>query len=143
MNSRTNKGPGHGVPRHDNNILLGMAKGPWADHWATIQEEKGKSFSGMDIYEAAPDPPRWAKAWAKRLADSMVLLNETPLALIYAAAQKAGFAKNAETFGFYMGMEAVGHGIHWTDDGADDIKIKVPSMEFYEGAQPDLRFVNT
>jgi len=133
---------------HDPEILLGMARGVWADHWATEQEENGESFSGQDIYEAAPNAPAWAEKWARKLASSISHLNgDVPLDMLFRSAQQAGFAKDREAFGFYLGMEAVGHGIHWTDDvpSSDDVpKILVPNYEFYEGAErsePDLRFV--
>ena len=130
-------------PKPDSEVLLGMAKGPWASHWANEQEEDGVSFSGVDIYDEAPNPPRWVMTWARSLAAVIEKLNGSTLDELYAAACRAGFAKNPETFGYYLGMQAVGHGVHWTDDGADNIGIKVPSIELYEGASVDLRFVHT
>jgi hypothetical protein len=134
---------------HDPEILLGMARGVWADYWAQEQEEAGESFSGQDIYAAAPDAPTWAEKWAKKLANSIIHLNgDVSLDTLFKAARQAGFPKDRETFGFYLGMEAVGHGIHWTDNvpHSDEIpKILVPDYEFYEGAErsePDLRFVH-
>jgi len=128
--------------RHDTEILLGMARGPWADRWANEQEEAGESFSGQDIYELAPEAPRWAEAWAVRIADAIVKLNGASLDELYHVAQREGFSKDREAFGFYLGMQSCGHGVAWDDDFATDVKIKLPSAEFYEGAQPDLRFVD-
>ena len=133
---------------HDPEITLGMARGVWADHWAHEQEEAGESFSGMDIYEAAPDAPTWAERWAEKLASSIVALNGAPLDSLYRAAKTAGFPKDRETFGFYLGMQAVGHGVNWNDDisvGPNTPTILVPDYEFYEGAernQPDVRFAH-
>jgi hypothetical protein len=138
---------------YDRDILRGMARGPWVLHWAEREEEKGESFSGMDLYEIAPEAPRWAKRWASELADKIVLLNtDRPnrqsslpgLAGLYEEAGANGFAKDEETFGYYLAMQATGAGVHWTDDLREgtDLKIHVPSAEFYEGAQPDMRFVN-
>ena len=132
--------------RHHPEILRGLARGPWADAWASEQEEKGRSFSGMDLYEVAPEAPRWAEKWAKKLASSIVALNHLSLDDLYAVACEAGFQKSEETFGFYLGMQAVGHGVAWTDDlsARDTPKILIPSYEFYHGAEnsePDLRFV--
>jgi len=131
---------------HDPEILLGMARGVWADHWAQEKEEAGVSFSGRDIYEAAPEAPSWAEKWAKRLANSISALNgNVSLNRLYLAAKEAGFPKDRETFGFYLGMEAVGHGVNWTDDiSGEHPEILVPDYEFYEGAEkhdPDTRFV--
>ena len=132
---------------HDRNILRGMARGPWADTWAQEQEEQGESFSGMNIYDLAPEAPQWAEEWAERLADAIVEVNDTPLDHLFAGARAVGFAKDEETFGFYLGMQAVGHGIRWDDDVSSgrrptDLKIGVPSVEFYEGAKPNLRFIS-
>jgi hypothetical protein len=135
---------------HDPEITLGMARGVWASHWANEQEEAGESFSGQDIYEAAPDAPTWAEKWAKKLASSICHLNgDRPLDLLFREAQQAGFPRDRETFGFYLGMQAVGHGVHWTDDVPfknERPEILVPSYEFYEGAErsePDTRLVHS
>ena len=132
---------------HDPEILLGMARGVWADYWANEQEEAGESFSGQDIYEAAPDAPEWAEKWARKLASSILRLNGDSLDSLYKKARDVGFPKDRETFGFYLGMQAVGHGVAWDDDvpAGHDLKILVPSYEFYEGAErsePDTRFVS-
>jgi hypothetical protein len=134
---------------HDPEILFGMARGVWADLWATEAEEAGESFSGVDIYDAAPDAPDWAEAWAKKLAAAICHLNgDQKLDALFRAAKEAGFPRDREAFGYYLGMQAVGHGVHWTDDVPftnSKPKILVPSYEFYEGAErsePDLRFVH-
>ena len=128
---------------HDRDILRGMARGPWADTWAIEQKEQGESFSGMDIYEAAPEAPLWAEKWAERLADAIVKINDTPLSHLFTGARAVGFTRDEETFGFYLGMQAVGHGIRWDDDvRGSTLKIGVPSMEFYENAKPNLRFIS-
>ena len=127
---------------HDRYVLRGMARGPWSNAWAQEQEEQGESFSGMDIYEAAPEAPRWAERWAKRLADAIVEINDAPLDHLFTAAKAVGFPRDQESFGFYLGMQAVGHGIRWDDDVSTDLKIGVPSMEFYKNAKPDLRFIS-
>lgn len=130
---------------HDRDILHGMSRGPWAVHWANREEERGKSFSGMDIYEAAPKAPRWAQKWARDLADKVVEANGgTSLADLYQAAASDGFAKDDETFGFYLGMQATGAGVRWDDDISPNttVTIRVPSAEFYQGARPDMRFVS-
>lgn len=123
-------------------ILYGMAKGPWANFWAGRQEEKGWRFSGMNIYDLCPDPPRAAKTWARRVEDKIVELNEgLSLEALYLAARHDGFSQDRENFGFYLGCEASGMGIRWDDDLvpnlrrfrliAVNLKIAVPYSEFY------------
>jgi hypothetical protein len=126
----------------DSDFLRGMARGPWSLQWADEQEEEGRSFSGVDIYEASPEAPRWALRWARQLADKIILLNvdrvrtgsEVGIEGLYQEAVRAGFAKDRETFGFYLAMQSIGHGIAWDDDvpGGADLEIKLPHDEFYE-----------
>jgi hypothetical protein len=128
---------------HNSYILRGMARGPWASQWANEQEEQGVRFpGGTDIYEVAPEAPKWAEKWARGIADAIVSLNGQSLDSLYEVARSVGFTKDEEAFGFYLGMQAVGHGVAWDDDFATDFKIKVPSSELYEGAKPDLRFIS-
>jgi hypothetical protein len=117
---------------HNNEILYGMAKGPWADYWARAQEEKGRSFSGENIYDLCPEPPKWAKSWARKVADEIVKLNDgLSLATLFLAAREAGFNKSREDFGFYLGCQSAGMGISWDDDLSTDMKIELPFREFY------------
>jgi len=131
----------------DSTILQGMARGPYASWWSTNMEDQGRSFSGQDIMEAAPNTPRWAHAWAKKLGKSISSLNRATLSNLYASAQDVGYYGTAETFGVHLGMETVGSGIAWTDDlkGATSLKILVPSYEMWgpgcEKSEPDTRFV--
>ena len=117
---------------HNAEILYGMARGPWADHWAHAQEERGRSFSGQNIYDICPEPPKWARLWARNLAADLVGANEgLGLEALYLAARHAGFDKSREDFGCCLGCEAVGMGIRWDDDFSTDLKIEVPHREFY------------
>lgn len=131
---------------HDSEVLQGMSRGVWASHWSNEQEEKGRSFSGRNIYEIAPKTPAWAVKWAKKLAGTIHDLNGLTIDELFEMAQASGFDKDREAFGFYLGMQAVGSGIHWTDDipHLDTPKILVPDYQFYPGAEksdPDIRFV--
>ena len=119
---------------HNREILYGMAKGPWADFWAQREEEKGEHFSGMNIYDICPEPPRAAKAWARKIADRIVEMNEgLSLGALYLAARHDGFSHDEEDFGFYLGCEASGMGIRWDDDLTPNVnlEIKVPYNEIY------------
>lgn len=127
---------------HDADVLRGMARGPWALHWADREEERGRSLSQVDVYEAAPEAPAWARKWARELADKIVLLNTDRrgrrstlpgLAGLYEEAVAEGFARDAEAFGHYLGMQAVGAGVRWDDDvSGTSLEIAVPHDEFYQ-----------
>ena len=124
--------PGKRRIPHHSDILYGMAKGPWADHWARRQKERGRSFSGQNIYELCTEPPKWARLWARNLAADIVNANEgLSLDALFLAARHAGFDKTLEDFGFYLGCQATEMGIRWDDDISTDLKIKVPYREFY------------
>lgn len=127
---------------HNTEILDGMVKGCWASHWATEQEDKGRSFSGQNILDVAPKPPGWARTWGKKLADAIVQVNHVGLEDLYRkAVEISGYPHDAETFGYHLGMEATGTGSKWTDDArGPEVEILVPDMEFYQGANPDFRF---
>jgi hypothetical protein len=118
---------------HDREILYGMAKGPWADAWAREEEEKGARFSGQNIYDLCPEPPKAAKSWARRVADKIVEANGgLALEALFLAARHAGFDKSREDFGFYLGCQACGMGIQWDDDlSAAGPKIAIPYDEFF------------
>lgn len=128
---------------HNQEILDGIAKGPWANYWAEKQEEKGRSFSGVNISDVAPKPPGWAHTWARKLADAIVDANQASLEALYmVAVSVGGYPHDEEAFGFHLGMQAVGSGLHWTDDARGDTpRILVPDMQFYQGANPDTRFM--
>lgn len=131
---------------HDSEILHGMSRGVWANHWASAQEEKGRSFSGQNLFDIAPKTPAWAVKWANKLADTIQKLNGIDVDALFEMAREAGFDKDRESFGFYLGMQAVGAGVRWTDDlsSRDAPKILVPSYQFYPGAEqaePDIRFI--
>lgn len=130
---------------HDPDILRGMARGPWAVHWANEAEEAGESFSGVDLYEIAPKTPRWAEKWARRLADSIAGLNQASLSELYQHAVSVGYSRDKESFGYHLGMQSTGEGVSWSDDSSAGHHgdILLPYYVFYEGAEthdPDIRF---
>ncbi len=119
----------------DDEILTGIPRGVYADAWAMEEEEKGESFSGMDLYEIAPETPAYADKWARKTAREIIKLNPKfkNLTELYEFAKSKGYGNDAEHFGYHLGMQSVGHGVSWSDDARaghhDDIKL--PSTEFY------------
>jgi hypothetical protein len=101
---------------------------------ADREEEKGRSFSGQEIYGQAPNPPSSAMFWADDIAAQLLHLNRMQsLTALFAKATSLGFDKSPEDFGALLGCQAAGHGISWADDlapGSYD-QIDVPSREFY------------
>lgn len=118
----------------DATILVGLIRAPWSDWWAREQEERGRSFSGQDVYDAAPGRfPRAAQLWGVRVANEIERMNGTTLAQLFAEAVQSGYPNDAEHFGADLGLQASGHGVSYMDDmpaGAPDF-IKLPYREFY------------
>jgi hypothetical protein len=118
-------------------IVYGMARGPWADMWATEQEERGASFGGgTDLYEIAPDAPQWVVDWASKLATQIEILNDATLETLYDKVCALGYGNDAEHFGYHLGMQSVGHGVSWSDDvkwpRSKELRIALPHAELCE-----------
>jgi len=123
-------------------IIDNMAKVVWAEFWASREEEKGRSFGGVDIFYAAPEPPAAAKRWAleqaRKLAEMNGLDPRHPYAAmeeLYARAVAANEAAGkdsepAHRFGSDLGMMVTGSGVSWFDDNAE-FNLKKPYAEFW------------
>lgn len=121
-------------------ILEGMARAAFVTHWADEREEEGESFSGQDIMDVAPRKnSEESVEWANNLAPRIEKANGKSLDELYALASAANeeggggrTTQDAETFGHYLAMQAMGHGVAWDDDiaGGHDL-IKIPYSEFY------------
>jgi hypothetical protein len=124
--------------KHDPEIIEGMARGNWADYWARKREEKGESFSQMDIYELAPKTSPLALAWARRAAGDVVQMNAgRSLDALYEQATALGYPHDKERFGIDLGLQIAGHGVSYTDRLPSSSwrqareAIKLPHREFY------------
>jgi hypothetical protein len=129
---------------HDTDILEGMARAIWVTSWASWLEELSKderrelgqpvSLSGVDLDEAAPESPASALA----AAEDLYLLIERANApkdvgeLFQKACEADGCAWNAENadlFGHYLAMQAMGEGVSWFDDH-EAFPLKMPPRGF-------------
>jgi hypothetical protein len=128
-------------------VLEGMAKGPWSVYWAEEEESNGKSFFGIDVYKEAPTPPAWANRWAKKVSEEIVKLNKRKIGMVlkgiktsigdiansifYAYPEKK--QPDYEQIGMWLGCQAAGMGINWTDNlpYKAPFSLKVPQREFY------------
>lgn len=117
----------------DQEILDGMARAMFVTTWAHEQEEKGRSFSGKDLMDVAPATSRDAKWAAIHLANHIIARNKVEhLTDLYARALAAGGRGDAKTFGHYVAMEAMGHGVSWFDNNPE-FDIDIPDYEYYPG----------
>lgn len=115
----------------------GASRAFWATSWATGMEERGESVSG-DVMEQAPETPLSAWVAAGQLIGALECANNAPIHTLADRASRADGGEgildiDANLFGHYMAMQALGHGVSWFDDHAK-FKIKIPLMEYYAGS---------
>ena len=119
---------------YDREIYEAMARAMFVSDWADRQEEKGKTYPGMDLMDVAPPTSRDALLAARALAAAVIKDNNVKsLTDLYARALNAGGEGDARKFGHYLAMQAMGHGVSWYDDGNPEFGLKLPHFEYYSG----------
>jgi len=108
----------------------GAARAVYVQAWVDQQEEKGKRLRG-ELMDQAPATPLSAYVWAGELIGLLTALNKASIYMLGAEAAKAEGADDidANLFGHYLAMQALGHGVSWFDDHAK-FPLKVPGMEY-------------
>jgi len=133
---------------HTKNILSGnyerqivdaMARAMFVTTWADRMEERGRGreLAGQKLMDIAPKTSRDALAAAKNLAARFAEANEgASMNDLYARALNVAGKHEGDTsphsFGHYMAMEAMGHGVSWTDSHPK-FKVNIPYFEYYPG----------
>jgi len=114
-------------------IIHHMSLAFFACAWADYSEEVGPMYSpGCEIMDEMPgDTDPSALSAAKDLADEMEKLNGASLVELMGRGGGIGGDRpcNAEYFGHYAAMQAMGHGVGLESVGLRD-EVKVPYMEF-------------
>jgi hypothetical protein len=113
-------------------FVKGAARAYWVTSWASEMEERGKSFSGMDLEDVAPETPLDAYVAAGVLTGLLTALNRTS---VYTLADRAAKADGtdgvaAHEFGWYLAMMSMGEGVGWFDNH-ETFKLEVPMMEYH------------
>lgn len=131
-------------------ILEGMAKAFWVTSWADyceqmsparrakLREEGLIPGPGGDWMDAAPPMPPSAKLAAKRLAQAFEERNGATVSELLDRAMEAdgGVAgrNEADLFGHYLAMQAMGHGVGWFDDHAEfPLEFPFHTEAYYDG----------
>jgi len=125
--------------KYDDEIREAMARAFFVDWYASEQERRQEeglkaniARGGEDWMDVAPGTSRAAKKHAREYAVKLSAANKgATLTDLYAAALNAGGTGDARTFGHYMAMQAMGHGVSWFDDNPE-FPIEVPHGEFYQ-----------
>lgn len=125
--------------RYDDEIRRAMARAFFVSWYASEQDRRAEhglkakiAGPGEDWMDVAPNTSnaakRHARAYAVKLSDANKGATLTDL---YAAALNAGGRGDARTFGHYIAMQAMGHGVSWFDDNPK-FPIEIPHGEFYQ-----------
>ncbi len=116
----------------------GASRAFWVTSWADGMEERGESLSG-ELMDQAPDTPLSAWVAAGELKGLLEAANRVPIHTLADRAAKADGDEgildiDAEDFGHYMAMMAMGHGVSWFDDH-EKFKFTRVNMEYHAGSQ--------
>lgn len=144
MADQKRRAKGNPETTFDTDVLDGMTRALWVTSYAdwveslpiAQQRELGPGAGG-EWNDAAPDSPTSALLAAEDLYTAITRANygKTPGELLDLAAavdRKRITAEYADSFGHYLAMMALGHGVSWFDDHAQ-FKMKVPRFEAYTG----------
>ena len=121
-------------------FIQGAARAFFVSAYADFVEDPERVQDGYDYLSAGPGgdwtdtapettPPN-AYALAGQLWAGLYHLNGKagPYTLVNNAQAADGVEPDADEFGHYLAMEAMGHGVSWFDDHAQ-FDMKVPSIE--------------
>jgi len=123
-------------------IVESMARTLFVTNWADRCEENGQTFPGCELMDIAPSTSDDALHQAYRLMGMIEALNGGSMICLLArvchqddelpdAHDWVNQFKLKEDFGHYLVMEALGHGVSWSDDH-DDHGLTIPGFEYWD-----------
>ena len=124
-------------------IVEGAARAFFVSAWADAAEEAGHEFAGgTQLEDVAPETPEEVMEFARQFITSVEKVNRKSIDSLYLEhLEAAGNAADAdaERFGWYIAMPAMGHGVHWYDDYPEPPSgpIRLPDVEFHVSVDPD------
>ena len=100
-------------------MLRGIEDALWLPAWASAVDELGERTPRHITRETADPAPRDVARAARLIAQRIERDNQASLAALHARASAAdGRDADPEELGYYLTMQALGHGVGWTDDHA-------------------------
>lgn len=135
---------------YDDEIRYGMARALWVTAYADAVEddpdleEMGYPAAGPgeDWVDVAPMTPPSAESAAFRLSEMIERANGVGIDDLFGEAAIADGVTvddlDAEEFGHYLAMQALGHGVSWFDDHAT-FGIEIPHFEAHVEQEDDGR----
>jgi hypothetical protein len=104
-------------------VAEGYARALWVTAWADDEERQGRTYPGQELSAVAPPTPTGLVTYARAygLPSFAALLPEI---------NRLGLteASEAHALGWYLGMEALGHGVAYSDSH-DPHHLTVDSVE--------------
>jgi hypothetical protein len=125
-------------PHVEREMNLGILEAVWMDSYMNWTEEHGYGYRTghipQHVRELSDIPqavPQSAKKLAAKFASFLVKVNKATLTQIHERASRAdGEDADARQLGFYLAMQAAGHGIGWTDNHAP-FHVILPRVEWH------------
>lgn len=109
-------------------ILDGFSRATFVCEWADAYESTGKSLAGTDLFDVAPDTPNEYIVWAETTIKTIENQLGFSLSVAFARAclvpavhtwERQFDSDDAESFGHYLAMQYLGHGVAWSDSHPD------------------------
>lgn len=112
-------------------FLEGIVEGIWLPNWADAVEEEGGRTPRNITRETADEAPNSAYEKAAEFAQELRERNKATLSDIRDRASQAdGRTADARELGYYLAMQAQGHGVSWFDDH-EAFDVTVPYAEWH------------
>jgi hypothetical protein len=110
-------------------MLKGIEDALWLPAWADSMEEAQSRTPRHTTRETAAEMPPETRTLARQFAAELVRLNRGTLPDIHARASEAdGRQADPKALGYYLTMQAIGHGVGWTDDH-EPFDVRLPYLE--------------
>ena len=112
-------------------FLRGVEDALWLPAWASAKEERRERTPRNITRKTADRMPPTVRTMARKFASTLIRLNDASLEEIYERASQAdGGPVDAEELGYYLTMQALGHGVGWEDDH-EPFEVRLPRAEAY------------
>lgn len=122
-------------------IVRAAARAAFTDHWVREQEYKAEETGrrppwprGANLEDYVPrKTPKSATVWAEKLIARVEKDSREDIVSMYDRLEAMSGHRRTPTpdlFGHYIAMEALGHGVSWSDDHPYE-GLSVPNMDYY------------
>lgn len=125
-------------------VVQAASRAFFVDAWTNRAAALGHTFPGENLMDVAPENPEDVQEWGTRFIQTVERLNDKDIRLLYEEAAGAGTPSDhrteptPETFGHYLAMQSLGHGVSWYDDHPEPSggAIRLPNVETAVAVDP-------